>query len=35
VISVSDTFDNLDGEMVTLDGAIYQVRRNGTVKLLC
>ena len=25
------TFDNLDGEMVVLDGAIYQVRSNGTV----
>jgi acetolactate decarboxylase len=26
------TFDNLDGEMVVLDGVIYQVRSNGTVK---
>ena len=26
------TFDNLDGEMVVLDGAIYQIRSNGTVK---
>ena len=25
------TFDNLDGEMVVLDGAIYQVRSDGTV----
>ena len=25
------TFDDLDGEMVVLDGAIYQVRSNGTV----
>ncbi|WP_263358162.1 acetolactate decarboxylase [Acidicapsa ligni] len=25
------TFDNLDGEMVVLDGSIYQVRGNGTV----
>ncbi len=25
------TFDNLDGEMVVLDGAIYQVRGDGTV----
>ena len=25
------TFDNLDGEMVVLDGALYQVRSNGTV----
>ena len=25
------TFDNLDGEMVVLDGTIYQVRSNGTV----
>jgi acetolactate decarboxylase len=26
------TFDNLDGEMVVLDGVIYQVRSDGTVK---
>ena len=26
------TFDNLDGEMVVLDGAIYQVRSDGTVR---
>ena len=26
------TFDNLDGEMVVLDGGIYQVRSDGTVK---
>jgi acetolactate decarboxylase len=26
------TFDNLDGEMVVLDGAIYQVRSDGTVQ---
>ena len=26
------TFDNLDGEMVVLDGGIYQVRCDGTVK---
>jgi acetolactate decarboxylase len=26
------TFDNLDGEMVVLDGTIYQVQSNGTVK---
>jgi acetolactate decarboxylase len=26
------TFENLDGEMVILDGAIYQVRGNGSVK---
>jgi acetolactate decarboxylase len=26
------TFDNLDGEMVVLDGGIYQVRGDGTVK---
>ena len=26
------TFDNLDGEMVVLDGDIYQVRSDGTVK---
>lgn len=25
------TFDNLDGEMVVLDGSIYQVRSDGTV----
>src|SRR6202021_4039002 len=25
------TFDNLDGEMVVLDGAIYQVRSDGKV----
>jgi acetolactate decarboxylase len=25
------TFDNLDGEMVVLDGTIYQVRSDGTV----
>jgi len=25
------TFDNLDGEMVVLDGAVYQVRSDGTV----
>ena len=25
------TFDNLDGEMVVLDGSIYQVRSNGAV----
>src|ERR1700733_1939058 len=25
------TFDNLDGEMVVLDSAIYQVRSDGTV----
>src|ERR1700730_9387037 len=25
------TFENLDGEMVVLDGAIYQVRSDGTV----
>ena len=25
------TFDNLDGEMVVLDGGIYQVRSDGTV----
>jgi acetolactate decarboxylase len=27
------TFENLDGEMVILDGAIYQVRGDGCVKL--
>ena len=26
------TFDNLDGEMVVLDGVIYQVRSDGTVR---
>jgi acetolactate decarboxylase len=26
------TFENLDGEMVILDGAIYQVRGDGSVK---